>query len=140
MKVLVIKLGGSLFTDHPVDLLYMLFSYLCSLSLWRAGSVAGPEKLQPLLDKNQEMFNAFVKAVEELAVLRNNLNKTEVSLGLNRVFIIFIIIINSSSSSVLRPTGLNPTLLWLRCPSASKMTLLSALIPVTHASYQKPAP
>jgi len=40
--------------------------------------VAGPEKLQPLLDKNQEMFNAFVKAVEELAVLRNNLNKTEV--------------------------------------------------------------
>ena len=42
------------------------------------GSVAGPEKLQPLLDKNQEMFNAFVKAVEELAVLRNNLNKTEV--------------------------------------------------------------
>jgi len=53
------------------------------LSLWRValwlGSVAGPEKLQPLLDKNQEMFNAFVKAVEELAVLRNNLNKTEVS-------------------------------------------------------------
>ena len=43
-----------------------------------AGSVAGPDKLQPLLDKNQEMFNAFVKAVEELAVLRNNLNKTEV--------------------------------------------------------------
>jgi hypothetical protein len=42
------------------------------------GQVAGPETLQPLLDKNQEMFNAFVKAVEELAVLRNNLNKTEV--------------------------------------------------------------
>jgi hypothetical protein len=44
------------------------------------GPVAGPEKLQPMLDKNQEMFNAFVKAVEELAILRNNLNKTEVSL------------------------------------------------------------
>ena len=42
------------------------------------GPVAGPEKLQPMLDKNQEMFNAFVKAVEELAILRNNLNKTEV--------------------------------------------------------------
>ena len=60
------------------------FCSICSLSLplslsfW-LGSVAGPEKLQPLLDKNQEMFNAFVKAVEELAVLRNNLNKTEVS-------------------------------------------------------------
>jgi len=49
----------------------------CVISLW-LGSVAGPEKLQPLLDKNQEMFNAFVKAVEELAILRNNLNKTEV--------------------------------------------------------------
>ena len=42
------------------------------------GSVAGPDKLQHVLDKNQEMFNSFIKAVEELSVLRNNLNKTEV--------------------------------------------------------------
>jgi len=71
------------------------------------GSVAGPEKLQPLLDKNQEMFNAFVKAVEELAVLRNNLNKTEVCIPPHcwtrgaacRRTITFIIIISSSSSS-----------------------------------------
>jgi len=46
-----------------------------------SGSVAGPEKLQPLLDKNQEMYNAFVKAIEELAILRNNLKKTEVTLS-----------------------------------------------------------
>jgi len=41
------------------------------------GQVGGPEKMQNILDKNHEMFNAFVKAIEDLAILRNNLMKTE---------------------------------------------------------------
>jgi len=49
----------------------ILFIYL--------GQVGGPEKMQNILDKNHEMYNAFVKAIEDLAVLHNNLVKTEVS-------------------------------------------------------------
>lgn len=49
------------------------------------GSVLGPEKMQHILDKNQEMFNAFIKAIEDLMILRNNLINTEVSLIFDRI-------------------------------------------------------
>ena len=44
-----------------------------------AGPVNGPAKMQHIVDKNQDILNSFIKAVEELAILRDNLLKTEVS-------------------------------------------------------------
>ncbi|ESO07120.1 hypothetical protein HELRODRAFT_191066 [Helobdella robusta] len=41
------------------------------------GSVLGPEKMSHILDKNQGMYNAFIKAIEELRVLQRNLVNTE---------------------------------------------------------------
>ena len=38
----------------------------------------GPEKMQHILDKNQDMYNAFIKAIEELRILQKNLINTEV--------------------------------------------------------------
>lgn len=46
-----------------------------------SGSVVGPEKMQHILDKNQDMYNAFIKAIEELRILQKNLINTEVSIG-----------------------------------------------------------
>ena len=42
------------------------------------GPVAGPQKMQHVVDRNQELLGSFFKAVEELAVLRDNLLKKEV--------------------------------------------------------------
>jgi len=41
------------------------------------GNVAGPQKMQHIVDRNQEILAAFVKAIEELATLRDNLQKKE---------------------------------------------------------------
>ena len=49
------------------------------LLFWNsAGPVNGPHKMQHIVDRNQETLNSFIKAVEELAVLRENLLKKEV--------------------------------------------------------------
>jgi len=43
-----------------------------------AGQVSGPQKMQHIVDRNQEVLNNFIKAIEELAILRDNLLKKEV--------------------------------------------------------------
>jgi len=43
------------------------------------GQVSGPQKMQHIVDRNQEVLKNFIKAIEELAILRDNLLKKEVS-------------------------------------------------------------
>ena len=43
-----------------------------------AGQVSGPQKMQHIVDRNQEVLNNFIKSIEELAILRDNLFKKEV--------------------------------------------------------------
>ena len=43
------------------------------------GRVNGPTKMQHIIDKNQDIQNSYVKAVDELGVLRDNLLKKEVT-------------------------------------------------------------
>ena len=50
------------------------------------GNVLGPQKMQHAVDKNQEMINHIIHAIEELSILRQNLNKKEV---LRRSFVVF---------------------------------------------------
>jgi len=52
-----------------------------------AGQVSGPQKMQHIVDRNQEVLNNFIKAIEELAILRDNLLKKEVCYTLGQVFI-----------------------------------------------------
>jgi hypothetical protein len=42
------------------------------------GPVNGPAKMQHIVDKNQDILNSFLKGIEELAVLRENLLRKEV--------------------------------------------------------------
>jgi len=48
------------------------------MSAGDAGQVSGPQKMQHIVDRNQEVLNNFIKAIEELAILRDNLLKKEV--------------------------------------------------------------
>ena len=41
------------------------------------GPVHGPPKMQHVVDRNHEVMDSFVKAIEELAILRENLLKKE---------------------------------------------------------------
>jgi len=52
---------------------------LLKLTLPDPGQVSGPQKMQHIVDRNQEVLGSFVKAIEELSILRDNLLKKEVS-------------------------------------------------------------
>jgi hypothetical protein len=41
--------------------------------------VTGPQKMQHIVDRNQEVLGSFIKAIEELSILRDNLLKKEVN-------------------------------------------------------------
>ncbi len=43
-----------------------------------SGPVQGPQKMQHIVDKTRDVMNSFIKAMEELAILRENLARTEV--------------------------------------------------------------
>ncbi len=43
-----------------------------------AGPVQGPNRMQYVVDRNQEILSSFYKAIDELGVLRDNLLKKEV--------------------------------------------------------------
>ncbi len=44
-----------------------------------SGPVQGPQKMQHIVDKTRDVMNSFIKAMEELAILRENLARTEVN-------------------------------------------------------------
>ncbi len=44
------------------------------------GPVQGPQKMQHIVDKTRDVMNSFIKAIEELAILRENLARTEVNI------------------------------------------------------------
>ena len=46
--------------------------------VFAAGPVNGPSKMRHVMDKNQDIQNSYLKAVDELGVLRDNLLKKEV--------------------------------------------------------------
>ncbi len=54
------------------------------------GTVEGPPKIQPVVDKNRAILESFVKAMEELAILRENLLKKEVNFA-DYLFVTFVI-------------------------------------------------
>lgn len=43
-----------------------------------SGPVHGPAKMQHIIDKNQDILNSFLRAIDELNVLRENLVRKEV--------------------------------------------------------------
>ena len=45
----------------------------------------GPAKMQPILDKNQEILNSFLRAIDELGILRENLIRKEVGTSLQLI-------------------------------------------------------
>ena len=44
-----------------------------------AGQVQGPQNMEHVVEKNRNLMDSFVKAIQELAILRDNLLKKEVS-------------------------------------------------------------